>query len=152
FRRLTPEERSQRFLDQAYANERAVAAILRPEQLHRLGQIALQFQGQNAFRDAEGAAALELTVEQREKVRAIVTEACFGKMDTHATGEPGAPASDGLRKSRDEIRKAALAQIQTLLTDEQLKRWKDMIGEPYKGPIRGCAPGKYRPYTPPVTR
>ena len=81
-----------------------------------------------------------------------MTDACFGKVDAHPSGEPGAPAADAPRKSRDEVRKAALAQIQSLLTDEQLKRWKEMIGEPYKGPIRGLAPGKYRSYTPPVTR
>ena len=151
FCRLTPEERSQRFLEQAYANEKAVAAILSQDQLRRLGQIALQFQGPAAFRDLEVAAALKLTIEQREKIRAIVADACFGKVDAHG-GDATISAAEGARKSRDEVRKASLLQIQSLLTDEQQKRWKEMVGEPYKGPIRGFAPVKFRSYGPPVVR
>src|SRR5262249_20362769 len=48
FHRLTAEERRQRFLEFARANNDAVAAILTPEQIGRLRQIALQLQGSMA--------------------------------------------------------------------------------------------------------
>src|SRR5439155_17820754 len=78
FRNLPPDKRSERFLDMARKNETAVAAILSPEELHRLRQIALQCQGPMAFRDPQVARELKLTAEQRSRIRAIEAEMFFG--------------------------------------------------------------------------
>ena len=75
--RLSPAERGRRVLEQARAEEAEVNAILTAPQQARLRQIGLQADGPGAFRDPEVVAALELTLEQREGIRAIEDEAFF---------------------------------------------------------------------------
>ena len=58
----------------ARSNEAAIAVILTPDQLRRVGQIALQTKGPMAFRDPGVAATLKLTADQRERIRGIEAE------------------------------------------------------------------------------
>src|SRR5262249_50830875 len=74
FRRPSPDEVRQRFLEVARANWEDVAALLNQQQLGRLRQIGLQTQGLFAFHDADVITALKLTASQKEKVRAIEVE------------------------------------------------------------------------------
>src|SRR5262249_44723607 len=60
FARLSPEERKQRFVEQARASDTEVRQILNLGQQQRTQQIALQLQGVSAFRDPDVAAALKL--------------------------------------------------------------------------------------------
>jgi serine/threonine protein kinase len=130
FRRLTPEERRERFLELARTNDAEVQAILKPEQVRRLRQIALQKQGPMVFREADIAAALRLTPEQRSRIQAIEAETFFFRGD----GRPGSPSSSLRRISDDQIR-SAMKRIMTLLTPEQNQRWRDLTGEPFDGPL-----------------
>jgi serine/threonine protein kinase len=74
FHHLNAQERQQRFVDQAKANETAIGKILWPRQMTRLQQIALQARGISAFNDPEIIAALKLTDEQKEKIRTLDPE------------------------------------------------------------------------------
>jgi hypothetical protein len=78
--RLTPDERRQQDLERARASNAEARQILSPEQLQRLPQIALQIQGIGAFRQADVAAALKLTPEQRESIRDIEDEVIWAGM------------------------------------------------------------------------
>src|SRR5262249_14155829 len=60
------EERQQRQEERAKANEKALAEILKPDQLKRAKQISWQQQGAQAVSVAEVAAALKLTDEQKD--------------------------------------------------------------------------------------
>jgi serine/threonine protein kinase len=145
FRQLTQQQRNQRVLELARANEAAVAGILTPEQLRHLGQIALQMQGPAAFREADVVTALKLTPEQREKIRMIEAEAHFGPPEPPHGDRPGRPWRDPGKMHREKLNKAS-ERIQALLTSEQLKRWKELTGEPFKGPVHfGPPPGRFRP-------
>jgi len=120
-----PAERGRRVLAQARANEADLNAILSPPQQARLRQIGLQSEGPGAFRDPEVAAALQLTPEQRERVRVIEDDAAFGWM---RGPRPGAPP-DARERSVNE-------RLLAVLTDEQSRTWKAMTGEPVKWSFR----------------
>jgi serine/threonine protein kinase len=129
FGRLSSSERQKRFLDLARANEAAVAQILTPEQLRRLGQIALQVQGPAAIRQADIAATLKLTTAQKERIRAIEAEML-----------PWPPRGPDLETQR---RAASQRITREVFTAEQAKQWKDMIGETFEGPAHFCPPGPH---------
>jgi len=130
FHRLAPEVRERHFLELARASEAAVTAILSPEHLDRLRQIALQRQGPSAFREADIVADLKLTPRQREQIRAI-------EATTFPFGGPGGPQ----KKPREELMRSAMEQIKALLTPEQAKRWQAMTGKPFKAAFAAPWPG-----------
>jgi serine/threonine protein kinase len=151
FSRLTTQERQQRFLDLARANEAAVGQILTEAQLRRLKQIGLQCQGPAAFLQEEVTTELKLTGEQKRRIRAIEAEMCSdmpegpGHGPGHppdrgpGRGRPGpppdrGPGRGGPGKAHEQMLAAANEEILALLTEEQAKRWQVMTGEPYTGP------------------
>ena len=130
-RRLAPSERGRQALALARANEREIEAILTPPQQSRLRQIALQAQGPGAFREPEVVAALGLTHAQRERLRAIEESAFFERIrPASSTVRPGAadpPARANAHRPNDEVA--------AVLTEEQARRWREMIGEPLHGTV-----------------
>jgi hypothetical protein len=160
FSQLSPEQREQRFLDLARTEDAAVRKILAPEQLGRLGQIALQLQGPGALREPDVAAALKLTAQQKERIRAIEAESFIVVLDrTHFGGSPqdfrkvlgavlgaagalmhpGRPPEIFPRTSELRIR-GTNERILMALTEEQRKQWGEMTGEPLKGSVPFCLP------------
>jgi serine/threonine protein kinase len=118
--RISPTRRRQRSVEQARANESEVNAILSQAQQARLRQIGVHSEGPGAFRDPEIVAALRLSAGQRESIRAIEEQALFAWM----RGTP-----------RDPKERSAVKRILELLTEEQSRRWKEIVGEPPKGLI-----------------
>jgi hypothetical protein len=102
--------------------------------LHRLRQIGLRPEPA-AFREPEVLAELQLTIEQRDRIRAIEEEPWFRWVaSTRYAGPPDPP--------RPKERPAS-ERVLEVLTDEQARRWKRMIGPPFKGP------GPFPPFGPP---
>jgi serine/threonine protein kinase len=124
-----PNEWRKDFLDQARANDAQLNAILTARQRKRLEQIGLQLKGAGAFHETEVAKELKLTPEQRERIRGI---------DAGMFPEPGrrggSPA-DWL-KDMEKRKKAAMDRVLALLTPEQARKWKEMTGEPFTGPMQ----------------
>jgi serine/threonine protein kinase len=150
--RLSEKDRDQRMRELARANEADVAEVLTRGQRTRLGQIELQFKGLGAFRDATVARELNLTADQKRRIEGILAEVFmpppFGAgpgfpVDPGA-GRPGVPGFDWF-KSQEEKRRNGNEKIQAVLTEAQKKKWREMIGEPYKGPMPGFHPGHMRP-------
>src|SRR5439155_533550 len=83
-----------------------------------------------AFRDPEVASVLQLTTDQRDRIRAIEEEAFFAWMRAMAPGPP--PRVPGPAVGPNDG--SANVRILALLTDEQARQWKAMTGEPFKGP------------------
>jgi serine/threonine protein kinase len=148
FHKLGADERKKRFLGMARDNDAAVADILTKQQQRRLRQISLQSQGTMAFRDAEVAAALKLTSEQKEKLRGIEGEMFMMFMpkpgQPRSPGHPGGPPG---HRGHDERRKAAIARVEAMLTPAQMKQWRLLAGEPFAGsmPSFGPPPGPFPP-------
>jgi hypothetical protein len=101
-----------------------------PEQLTRLGQIALQCQGPMAFREVDLARTLRLAASQKDRIQVIAMECMFRRdKDNHRRPEPP-PNSE----ERDKKVRAAMEQILGVLTAEQLQQWRKMTGQPFNGP------------------
>jgi serine/threonine protein kinase len=130
FQPLTPEEWRAKF-DELAAQEMALADLLQPEQATRLRQIALQLRGTEAFSDPEVAKALQLTHEQKERIWALQDET---RRVIWAGYHAGDTSPEG-RKKLEDLWRSARDQVLGVLTDAQKARWKDLMGEPFKGKL-----------------
>ncbi len=128
FGELSQEERRTKMQELNKSNNEAVAKILKPEQLKRAKQIALQRQGAAAVNNEEVAKELKITDEQKQKIRAIQTKA---REDMQ-----GAGSDEEGRKKRQEVMTAMNEKIMGVLTAEQKEQLRKMQGEPFKGEIR----------------
>jgi serine/threonine protein kinase len=145
FHKLTPEERSRRFVELARAGKDAVADVLTDRQVERLGQIELQWRGPMALLDANVASRLKLTPEQRNRIRANAWDVIRpgpGLVLVSGPGPKGPERGPGKRRELDPMElQAAMDRALAVLTDEQLAQWQQMIGEPYTGPRPLFFPG-----------
>jgi serine/threonine protein kinase len=123
--RLSPAERGRRALERARNYESEVNRLFTPAQRTRLRQIGLQAEGPGAFGEPEVVAELMLTPRQRDRIRTIEDEALFGWMRGRRAAAPAAGAKE----------KSAKERIAAVLTQEQLRRWRTMTGEPLRAPI-----------------
>ncbi len=100
-RDLSEDERRKKLEERAAANLKSVAEILQPEQLKRLKQISWQQQGAFAFEQPEVASALQLTNDQKDKLKAI-QKASREKM-REAFGGGGQPDREKLQAARKAV-------------------------------------------------
>ncbi len=127
---LSPSERQEKMQEMAREGERTAAKILHRDQMKRLKEISLQVRGAGAFSDPEVAKALDLTDEQKEKIKTSLSEGRGQRPQGAPGGDPQAA-----RKRVEEMRKANLDKVMTVLTADQKTKWKEMTGEPFKGEI-----------------
>jgi hypothetical protein len=150
-----------RRLQLAQEQERGVKEMLNLDQRQRFNQIVLQSLGLAAFREPDVIAELKLTSAQCERIRGIEANtvvtfsmwffprpAALLPPDKVARPAPPMPPEMSVpvnagrtphempRESYEKVRAAALAQIQQeVLSPEQVKRWKEMIGDLVDGRI-----------------
>ena len=128
---LSPEERDKLFAEMRKKNEQAnqkadeaVAKVLEPKQIARLNQLKLQREGPMAFNRDDLAKQLQLTNEQREKIRSV---------------QENAPPPFGFDP---EQRRKLQADLLAVLTKEQQAKWSEMAGKEFRFPEpRGFGPG-----------
>jgi serine/threonine protein kinase len=130
-----PAEREQQRLDLARDQEERVAKLLTAAQHRRFKQIALQFLGPQAFADPEIAATLQLTADQKRRIRAI--------QDT-VQRPPGS--------GRPDAKAQAVESIRALLTPVQRDQWAELVGAPFEGEFHRGPPGPPGPRRPPKQR
>lgn len=111
---------------QQIANEKALPNILDAMQLARLEQIELQRAGAQSLRYPDIARTLDLTDEQKESIK---------QSHTKFLEDIRGLSSEKARKKREEVRQAALEQMTDVLTAEQKMKWKEMLGQPFKGEV-----------------
>jgi len=130
-RDASPEERRAKMatLNETVSHEVKKALSFSPEQSKRFDQISLQVRGLQAFASPTVAEKLNLTDDQKSKIREI-GEATRGSL-------AGAFNKDASQEERAEARKKMVAtqrenltKVQALLTDDQKKAWKELTGEP----------------------
>ncbi len=88
FAKLSSEERRKRFVALARAHEKAFTEALKPAQVARLRQIDLQQRGAFAFLDPDVVKRLELSREQRIKIRAQLDDATFAMFEDSGGSRP----------------------------------------------------------------
>jgi Spy/CpxP family protein refolding chaperone len=132
------QERAKKFEEMRKEADKFVAEILKPEQVKRLKQITLQQQGGRALEDPEVAKELNLTDDQKTKVKEIMEDT---GNQIRELFQGGGGFSEETRKKMQEINKTATEKATGLLTADQKAKWKEMTGEPFKGEIRFGPPG-----------
>ncbi len=134
FRDLSREDRQKKMAEQAKANREFVAATLKEDQLKRFKQIAWQQMPVVAFNDPEVAQAINLTGEQKEKMRSIQEAA---QIEMRELMQAGGGDRAAMREKLMALHKATTEKLQALLTTEQQSPWKELTGDPVKGEIQG---------------
>ena len=119
---------------QAAETKKKIEAILTPKQMERLKEIRLQWVGLGALADPDVRKALNLTDEQKEKIKKLRNELLdkatdlrkdVRKADRDERQKKMAEARDKVQK----LRKKTLDDILALLTTEQRAQFDKMLGK-----------------------
>jgi hypothetical protein len=116
-----------------------VEKVLKPEQMTRIKQIAVQAMGIRAFSDKDTAEALKLSDEQKEKVKVATEEIQKDQMElfqnSGITFQPGQPPDEEkmkeFQKKQAELTKKSMDKLKATLTDDQKKTWTEMTGKEF---------------------
>jgi Spy/CpxP family protein refolding chaperone len=142
------EERTEIGKKMQEINDKAVASVLKPEQVKRLKQIEHQQAGLGMFNRSDVAEALKLTDDQKEKITAINRDLANDRRELMNSARPGGgggqPGGGGFGgfgrldpevvKKLEGLQKEAMANAVKVLTDEQKTTYKDLTGEPFEMP------------------
>ncbi len=105
--------------------------LLEGEQLKRLRQVTLQIEGAFALGQDEVRKELKITQEQMMKFKAIVQELQKKveplMKEAHAGGNP-----EEIRPKIEQIRKDHAQKLEAVLTDDQKKQWKELLGPKFE--------------------
>jgi hypothetical protein len=129
--RSTEQENKETAREADEVNKR-LAEILQPEQLRRLMQIAIQ-KGVGRYGpavllgDERKAAELELSGEQRSRVRAALRARRDGLINLALSEDEVAAATERIR----ETAKALDGKVVAILTPAQQEKLREMFGEPF---------------------
>lgn len=123
-------ERDREFEKMAKANQEFLQNTLRPEQVKRLNEIAMQVAGLLWVMRSDVASALNMTDEQKQKIRELHREAHKEAQEALRT-ENQAVAEEKFR----DMRQANRRRLMSILTDEQKAKWKEMAGQPFRGEL-----------------
>lgn len=138
FKDLSKEERAERMAKTTDDAWKSVGEILKDEQVKRLKQIDLQVAGAQAYSRKEVAEALKISEDQRGKMQ-DAGMALFQEMrdlrEEYGLKGFGGPKLDADKQKEYDKKMAAITKdfntkLQTVLTDEQKAKWKEMTGEP----------------------
>ena len=145
-RSLSEDAKRSKLLAAAHEHETALDELLRPDQLARFRQIALQSLWLAAFKEPEVVKALDLTPQQRSQIRDIEREMVFRPFrggGPRLPEPPRPPSPERMRRDREE----ALAEVLKLLSRKQLARWQELTGRTFSDFGDGPFPGP--PFGPP---
>ena len=111
--------------------------VLKPEQVKRLKQIALQQRGAGALADAEIQKTLKITDEQKAKLKTITDDAAKARADI-GRGE-------GAGEKMAALRKDTLTKSEAVFNADQTKAWKDMVGASFEIKMEPRKPREGKP-------
>ena len=124
----TPEERASKMREAQAEMHKGLDGILKPEQVKRFKQVELQVAGARAYAMPQVQEALKLTDDQKSKVREISQEAM--EASRSAFSDAGDDRAAAMKKVT-EINKEANTKAAALLTEDQKKSWKELVGDPF---------------------
>jgi hypothetical protein len=112
------EEFRERLQELHRQSEQLLLAVLEPEQVSRLNELRVQYEGIRAFAREDFNAALELTDNQQDQVRKILA------------------TTASVRGRRRGDSAESVAKIKSVLTEGQLAKWEEMKGDEFTFPER----------------
>jgi hypothetical protein len=104
--------------------------VLKPEQLKRLRGITLQQEGGLALGQEDVQGELKITQEQLKKFMAI-TQELQRKIQALIKEAQSGGKPEELRPKVLKIREEYAKKLEAVLTGEQTKKWKDMLGKSF---------------------
>jgi hypothetical protein len=129
----------QKKVSEAYA--KALADVLKPEQLKRLKQIENQQAGVNLFTKEDAQKALKLTDAQQESIKDITAD-LQKDIRSLSSGNAGRGGFDPEAvQKRQALQKEAMESVVKLLKDDQKATLKDLTGEPFELRFQGFGAG-----------
>ncbi len=129
----SPEDRRQkmaevnRTLDEFL--RKGLEEILSPPQIKRFNQIRLQLSGAVALQNPAVREGLKLSEGQKTQIDGIVEDARREMRESLQNSEDDREASI---KKYSEARKISVLKAEAVLSDEQKKMWRELIGEPFE--------------------
>jgi hypothetical protein len=127
---LDADARDREFTAMAKENERFLDETLTARQRKRLNEILLQEAGLLCLTRPEIAEKLELTKEQQKKAAQLLQEA-NQEMEELIDSTNGELKEQGLQ----DLRAACQKRLQSLLSEKQKLKWKEMCGAPFQGKL-----------------
>jgi len=151
---LSEEDRTKLFAKMQDIQAKAVASVLKEDQMKRYRQLDLQQGGSQALSRKDVAEELKITDEQKGKLTALQTEQREAMGQIFRSGGNFQDMTEderaAFRKKMGDMRKSFNDKAFAVLTADQTKKWKEMLGEPFKFPARG--PGRPGGGAPPPPR
>lgn len=118
------------------------AVKLTADQSKRLKQIGLQAQGAEAYSDPEVQKALKLTDKQKEEIKTIQKDAQKDMEDMFRDLQGG--DRQEIAKKMQEHQKATNQKVVAVLSEDQKKAWKKLVGAPFELKMQGFGGGRQR--------
>jgi Spy/CpxP family protein refolding chaperone len=135
----TPQDERTKILEKiSAANNKAVASVLKEDQIKRLHQVENQQAGVDMYTKEDVQKALKLNDDQKDKIKDIVTEYRKDLRDLNPGGGRGGPGGGRggfdpeTMQKREALQKDTINSIKKQLTDEQKTALKDLTGEPFQ--------------------
>jgi hypothetical protein len=116
----------------------AIGKVLNDKQFKRFKQIDLQNRKNNAFKDTIVQKQLKMTDEQKKNITSILAD------ETKEIGDlrkEGGGFGKGNNEKIETIRKDSKEKIYTVLSKDQRKAWRDMVGDEFKFTNQGFGGG-----------
>jgi hypothetical protein len=108
-----------------------VKEVLEPDQLKRLRQLTLQVEGAFALAQDDVRKELKITQEQMMKFMAIMQELHKKAEAAIKEAQSGAKPEE-LRPKIEQLRKDHAQKFEDVLTDDQKKQWKELLGPKFE--------------------
>lgn len=136
--RPTPEQIAENNKKRDEARAKFAKETLKPDQLKRYNGIRLQQMSVLAFKEPEVQSALKLTGDQKQKLTALTEDYTKDRgelipMGRGAGGGGGRRGPDPeLAQKMAKLNKDFMAKAEKVLTDDQQKEWKELVGKPFE--------------------
>lgn len=122
-RDLAPEERAKAMAPITDLSNKIVVKVLDEDQVKRLRQIDIQQRGPMALYDPEVRKALKITDEQTGMLKELADKSI-------AQVQKFYDAKD--MKKVAEVMRGAEEKLASILTDDQKRTWREMLGKPFE--------------------
>lgn len=109
---------------------KALEGVLDKDQMKRLRQIELQQRGPRAFAEAKVQETLKFTEDQKDKVKTILDEIGMEMREIFKAAKGG--DFKGIREKTETLQKEASEKLTGVLSAEQKRAWKQLLGEEFK--------------------
>jgi Spy/CpxP family protein refolding chaperone len=111
--------------------DKALADVLKPEQMKRLKQISLQQRGAQSFTDPKVQEELKLTDDQKDKIKTINADFDKERGEIFQSMQNGGDREEAMKKFAT-LRTETVDKVKALLTDDQKKTWESITGAPFE--------------------